>query len=102
MFLECPRQRKFAETMSHHVFGHKNRVEYFAVMHVKSVAHEFGRNHRAARLCLDRLLRAGRVQLRYLFQQMAFDKRAFFNRTSHKLLLVFHWTAIAPHQNESV
>ena len=79
VFLERARQRKLAELVPDHVFRHEHRLKNLAVMHVERMSNELRRDRRATRPCLDRLLRARRVQLGDLVQQMAVNKRTFFN-----------------------
>src|SRR5438445_5079233 len=79
MLLEGARQRKFAEAMTDHIFGYKNWVENFAVVHVEGQSDEIGRDHGAARPGLDRLLGLGFLRLDDFFEQVAVDKRTFFN-----------------------
>ena len=79
VFLECAREGKFAQTMADHVFGYKNWIEYLAVVDIEREADKIGRDHGAARPGLDRLLGLGFLRLDDFFQQVAVDKRTFFN-----------------------
>jgi len=79
VFFETARGRKFAETMSDHVFGHEHRVENFAVVNVESDADEVGGNHRAARPGFDRRFGFGFFGLLNLLLEVKIYKRTFFN-----------------------
>src|SRR6267378_806236 len=79
VLLECAREGEFSQTMADHVFCYENRIKNFAVVDIESETDKIGRDHRAARPGLDRLLGLGLLRLDDLFHQMAVDKRAFFN-----------------------
>src|SRR5665213_392365 len=88
--------------MTHHVLRHKHRVEYLAVVNSECQTDKIRSDHRAARPCLDRLLRLrGFCNLDFI-EQVLVNKRTFFNGSSHKKLFAFHWTAITAHQYKSV
>lgn len=88
--------------MANHVFGNENRIEHLAVVNGKCQADELRRDHRAARPCLDRRLLIRGLRLLDFLHQVRIDERTFFNRASHKSLLVLHWLAVAAHQNKPV
>ena len=81
--LEGSRKRKLAQPVSHHVFGHEDRVEHLAVMDVESKANEIRRDHRTARPGFDRLLGLRFLRLYDFIEQMPINERAFFDRASH-------------------
>ncbi len=74
--------------MADHVFGDEHRVEYFAVVHIESVAHKIRSNHRPARPRFDRFLCVRGIEFRNLFQQMSVHEWTLFNGTSHKRVRV--------------
>ena len=79
VLLERAREGKLAEAMTDHVFRDENRVENLAVVNVERQPDEIGRDHRATRPGLDRLLRLGFLRLDNFIEQMPIDKRAFFD-----------------------
>lgn len=88
MLLENSRWRKLSKLVTHHVFRHKDGIKYLAVMDQKSMAHEVGRNRRAARPRLDRLLHRRSMHFLNLLEEMTVDKRTFFEGTTHSLLRI--------------
>src|ERR1035438_3212675 len=104
VLLEDARGRELAEPVAHHVFRHEHRVKHLPVVHCEGQADEIRRNHRTPRPGLDRRLGLIRLGLGDLLQQMPVDERAFFNWASHSAskLLVLHWPAIAPDQDEPI
>src|SRR5476651_236281 len=101
VFLECARQRKFAELVADHVFRHEHRVENFSVMHGERQADKFRRNRRAARPRLDRRLLVRGLRLHDFVEQAEIHERTFFYRTSHKLF-IFHRQTVALDNDETV
>ena len=78
MFLENPRRRKFTEFMTHHILGHEDRDEGFAIVDVEGVSDEIRGDRRAARPSFDRLLRITFIEAVNLVEQLPLNKRAFF------------------------
>ena len=68
VFLKDAGERKLAQAMADHVFGHEHRVENFAVVHIEGDADKIGRDGRAARPGLDRRFRLGVLGLLDFFQ----------------------------------
>src|SRR5215469_6851653 len=85
MSLECPRGRKFAQLVSHHVFGNVHRNEFLAVMYRDGVPDELGQNRRTARPGAHYLLLVGRAEHRQLGFQMRVGERSLLNRSPHSL-----------------
>lgn len=79
VLLERSGQRKFAQSMSHHVFSDENRVEHFPIVNGKREPDEIRGDHRSAGPSLDRRLCVGRLRLLNLVQEVLVDKRAFLN-----------------------
>jgi len=77
VFLKHARGRKFAELVTNHVLGDKNRMKRLSVMHQKCVADKIRRHHRAPRPGFDRFLGARAVHLVDLLQKMRFDEGSF-------------------------
>src|SRR5690349_11034905 len=102
VFLECAGQRKFTQTMAHHVFRNEHRVEDLAVMNVERQPDKIRRDHRTARPGFDRSLRLGVLSLLNLGQQMVGDKRTFFNGASHISLALLHRAAVPADDDKSV
>ena len=81
--LKGPCQRKFAEFVSYHVFGDKNLIEDFAVVHHKGKADEFGNYGASSRPGLYWVTRAGIYLFSDLVQQLLIYIWAFFKGSSH-------------------
>ena len=77
VFLKYARRRKFAELVTNHVFGHKNRLKNLSVVNQKRVADKIRRHHRTPRPGLNWFLRAGVIHLIDLLQKMRFDEGSF-------------------------
>ena len=88
--------------MSDHVFSHEHRIENFSIVNMECVPDKFGSDRGTPRPRLNWLFAANGSHLRDLFHKAKIDERTFFNRTSHNWLILFHWPAIAPHQNEPI
>ena len=101
MFLERTSDREFTQAVSNHVLRDEDGVENLAVVHVEGVSHKLRRDRRTTRPSLDRLLRVRRVELRDLLEEMPVHKRAFFDRSSHRLLH-FHWPTVTADQDEPI
>src|SRR5262245_62034641 len=79
VFLECAGRRKFAESMTDHIFGHEHRGENLAVMNVESDADEIRRNHRAPRPGFDRRFGFCVFGLLDFLLQVKIYERTFFD-----------------------
>ena len=77
VFLKHTRERKFAELVTNHVFGHKNRLKNLSVVNQKRVADKIRRHHRTPRPGLNWFLRARAVHLVDLLEKMRFDEGSF-------------------------
>src|SRR4030095_16349172 len=71
--LERAGQRELAQLVADHVLRHVDRDVLLAVVDGDRQAHELGRDRRAARPGLDRLLVVDRARRFHLFQQVAVD-----------------------------
>src|SRR5205814_9694363 len=74
--LEGTRHRELAELVPDHVLRHVDRDVLLAVVHGDREPDEIGRDRRAARPGLDRLLVVDRARGFHLLLQMAVDERA--------------------------
>src|SRR5512142_1872447 len=77
--LERARERELAELVADHVLGHVDRDVLLAVVHGDRQADEVGRDRRAARPGLDRLLVVDRARGFHLLLQVAVDERALLD-----------------------
>jgi len=64
--------------MSHHIFGDKNLVKHFAVVHHECETDKFRDYRASSRPGLDRLARARGSLLIDLDEQLLIDERSFF------------------------
>ena len=78
MRLKGPRGGKFSQLMTNHILGNVDSREYFTVVNAERVTDEIGRNRRAARPSLYRLLGAGLYSLLDLLKEVVVDKEKFF------------------------
>ncbi len=102
VLLEGPCQGKLPQPMAHHVFSDKNRVENLTVVDIKSEANEIGSDHRTTRPRLDRRFGFLIPCPFDLLHQVMVNEGAFFDRTSHILLLELHWPAIPADNYEPI
>ena len=75
---------KFAELVPDHVFRHEDGIENLAVVDEEGVADKIGRDERAARPGLDRLLDGGNGHLLDLHHEVIVNERAFFEGAGHR------------------
>ena len=78
MFLEGTRRRKFTELVTDHIFRHEDGIENLAIVDEEGVADKIGRDERAARPGLDRLLDAGGGHLLDLHHEVIVNEGSFF------------------------
>ena len=86
MLLEDSRRRKFTKFVPNHIFGDKDRVKNFAVVHEKRVSNEFRCDRGATRPSLDRFFHVTGIHFVDFVENVLINKRTFFKRTTHSLI----------------
>jgi len=79
MAVKGPGWREFSQFMADHVFGYKDRYEFFAVVHRKGLADQFGGNGGSTRPGLDNRFTASGILSSHLFQKTFIDERTLLD-----------------------
>jgi len=78
VFLEDARRGKFTQLVAHHVLGHEDRDECFAIMNVESVSDKIRRDRAAAGPGFDGFFAARFIHFVDFVEEFPLDVGTFF------------------------